>query len=106
MSASEYHVIDTHTKTVVGKFKQAGRARAFRDKKDNEYGAVRYTVKPIYPEDAAGHMKEQLDEAAQKIVKSLVEAVLPKDKAVVPSEKMMPRLDLIKKRLHKLRSGE
>jgi len=42
-----YNVVDTQTGKVVGKFKYKNRnqARSFRDKKDNEYGAVRYTCK-------------------------------------------------------------
>lgn len=40
-----YHVIDTQTQEVVGKFKNAARARGLRDRKDAEYGAVRYTVR-------------------------------------------------------------
>ena len=42
-----YVIIDTHTNKIVGryKYKDAGRARARRDKLDLEYGAVRYQTR-------------------------------------------------------------
>jgi hypothetical protein len=52
-SPSMYHVIDRHTGDVVGKFKSGAAASSFRDKKDNAYGASRYTRKPIYEDDVS-----------------------------------------------------
>jgi len=48
---SAYHVIDRHTGQVVGKYKSGVRASNVVDKKDNEYGASRYSRKPIYDKD-------------------------------------------------------
>jgi hypothetical protein len=53
-SPSMYHVIDRHTGDVVGKFKSGAAASSFRDKKDNAYGASRYTRRPIYEDDVSG----------------------------------------------------
>jgi hypothetical protein len=47
---SAYHVIDRHTGQVVGKYKSGVRASNVVDKKDNEYGASRYSRKPVYEE--------------------------------------------------------
>lgn len=46
--ATKYEVIDTQTKRVVGTFKNRNRARNMADRKDNEYGAYRYIVRPVY----------------------------------------------------------
>jgi len=44
-----YKIIDTKTGAVVGKYGPKGAKRASRraDKLDNEYGAIRYTPRPI-----------------------------------------------------------
>lgn len=48
MRTSRYDVIDVQTQKVVGSFKNSHRAHRFADRKDMEYGAVRYVVKPIW----------------------------------------------------------
>ena len=53
-----WHVIDNHTKNVVGKFKNARAATSMVDRKDNEYGAYRYSRKPIYAEAAPAPAKD------------------------------------------------
>ena len=40
-----WNVIDTKTKQVVGTYKTMAAARRAADRKDNEYGAYRYSVK-------------------------------------------------------------
>ena len=39
-----YQVIDIQTKTIIGSYDTAKKARAVRDRKDAAYGAVRYIV--------------------------------------------------------------
>jgi hypothetical protein len=48
-----YVVEDRHTGTIIRKYKaeQGATARRFVDKKDNEYGAYRYSAIPVYPGD-------------------------------------------------------
>lgn len=46
-----YHVIDRQTGKRVGRFKNAARASSFVDKKDNDYGAYRYSRRPVYDPD-------------------------------------------------------
>jgi len=49
----EYQVIDTHTKEPVGKpHKNRLSASRKANKKDLEYGAIRYTVKPVKKADS------------------------------------------------------
>lgn len=45
-TTTHWQVIDLHTKQVVATATTAKRARAIRDRKDLEYGAVRYAVRP------------------------------------------------------------
>lgn len=54
MRAVAYEVVDHHTRKVVGTYKPANRRRAYHmaDRKDNEYGAVRYSVRPVWAEVA------------------------------------------------------
>ena len=40
-----YQIIDSQTGLVVGTYSTAKRARAARDRKDLEYGAIRYAVR-------------------------------------------------------------
>lgn len=42
-----YYVIDRHTKKIIGKYKTGMTASRIVDKKDNEYGAYRYSRQPI-----------------------------------------------------------
>lgn len=42
-----YAVIDTQTQAVVGRFKNKQAARNKRDRLDQAYGAVRYTVREV-----------------------------------------------------------
>lgn len=52
MKAVAYEVVDNQTRKVVGTFKPANRVRARRmaDRKDMEYGAIRYIVRPVWAE--------------------------------------------------------
>lgn len=43
-----FDIIDKHTGAVVGSAKTRARANQSRDKRDNAYGAYRYSVKTIY----------------------------------------------------------
>ena len=45
-----YHIIDGHTKKIVGKARSSSRASQSVDKRDNAYGAYRYRRVPIYDE--------------------------------------------------------
>lgn len=46
---THYVIIDQQTKRQVGKpYSNASRARARADKLDNDYGAYRYTARPVY----------------------------------------------------------
>lgn len=51
--ADRYDIIDSQTKQVVGSFKSRNRATSFADRKDLQYGAVRYIVKPIWADEVA-----------------------------------------------------
>ena len=42
-----YEVVDRQTGHVVGKYKNKTRAKNVRDKKDNEYGSYRYSVRSV-----------------------------------------------------------
>ncbi len=42
-----HHVVDTQTGTIVGTYSSRKRAATAADKRDLEYGAVRYRVVPI-----------------------------------------------------------
>lgn len=44
-----YDIIDSHTNRVVGTAKTSANAHNRADRMDNNYGAVRYTVKTIWP---------------------------------------------------------
>jgi hypothetical protein len=44
-----YAVIDTHTGRRVGIYGSRTRAYRYADRRDAEYGAVRYIVRPIIP---------------------------------------------------------
>lgn len=46
--ADRYEVTDRHTGRVVGTYKSRTRAYRTADAKDLAYGAVRYTVRPVY----------------------------------------------------------
>lgn len=46
--ASSYNVIDAKTQMIVRSFKSRDKATDFADRKDFEYGAVRYTVHPVW----------------------------------------------------------
>ena len=46
-----YEIVDRHTGEVVGVYKDGKRARTRRDKLDLAYGASRYTVRVIYPDE-------------------------------------------------------
>lgn len=50
MRAVAYEVVDHHTRKVVGCFKSLVRATRMVDRKDNEYGAVRYSIRPVWAE--------------------------------------------------------
>ena len=50
--AIRYEVIDGQTKFVVGSFKSRARATGNADRRDNEYGAYRFIVRPVYQEQA------------------------------------------------------
>lgn len=43
-----YHIIDKHTKDIVGKAKTLRAASRSVDRRDNAYGAYRYSHRPIY----------------------------------------------------------
>jgi hypothetical protein len=45
---THYDIVDTHTKSVVGRAASLSRALRSVDKRDNEYGAVRYMHRPVY----------------------------------------------------------
>ena len=47
LRAEMYNLIDSQTKRIVGTYKSVGRAYAAADRKDSEYGAVRYIVEPV-----------------------------------------------------------
>jgi hypothetical protein len=49
MDETTYQVIDIQTKAVVGTYKTRAAASRRADKLDMAYGAVRYTVKTIWP---------------------------------------------------------
>lgn len=51
-----YTVTDRRTGQVLRRYKAEGRRAAYRfaDKKDLEYGAIRYGVDPLYAEQTAG----------------------------------------------------
>lgn len=57
----EYHLVDGQTGKILGKYTpaQRGRARARRDKLDNEYGAYRYKVVPIYADTKVDENKNR-----------------------------------------------
>lgn len=42
-----HEVIDAQTKAVIGQYTSLNRALAVADRKDADYGAVRYIVRPI-----------------------------------------------------------
>ena len=42
-----YQVIDIQTKTIVGIYDTAKKARAVRDRKDAAYGSVRYVLRKV-----------------------------------------------------------
>ena len=46
--AAAYQVVDRQTQRVVGTYKSRNRAHNVADRKDNEYGAIRYSVRPVY----------------------------------------------------------
>jgi len=48
MSAVRYDIIDIKTKLVIASRKTRSAATKFADRKDLEYGAVRYIVQPIW----------------------------------------------------------
>lgn len=50
MTIIRFDIIDRHTGNVVGTAKSRASARASVDRRDNEYGAYRYSAKPIYGE--------------------------------------------------------
>lgn len=43
-----YDIVDRHTSKVVGSAKTRARAHASADKRDNAYGAYRYSVRAVY----------------------------------------------------------
>lgn len=43
----KYQVVDRQTQKIIGTYTSRNRARAVADRKDNEYGAYRYTVRKI-----------------------------------------------------------
>lgn len=47
---AKYQVVDVQSGRVVGEYaaKSVNRARSFADRKDREYGAVRYVVRPVW----------------------------------------------------------
>lgn len=49
-AAERYDVVDCQTRKAIGSFKNRARARAMADRKDMEYGAVRYVVRPVWAE--------------------------------------------------------
>lgn len=54
MEKTIYQLMDTHTGKVLGTYSyaQRNRARNRADKLDLQYGAVRYTVRPIFSSEA------------------------------------------------------
>lgn len=54
VTASKYEIIDLHTKAVVGTYTNRKRARTRADNLDNDYGAYRYIVRPVWVEVTNG----------------------------------------------------
>lgn len=48
-----YDIIDRHTGKTVGQAKTRARASASVDRRDNAYGAYRYTAEPVYEESTS-----------------------------------------------------
>jgi hypothetical protein len=46
--ASRYEVTDVQTQKVVAAYTNRDRAYNYADRRDNEYGAVRYVVRPVW----------------------------------------------------------
>lgn len=46
---THYEIVDKHTGKVVGICKTRKRATTSVDKRDNAYGAYRYTARPVWP---------------------------------------------------------
>ncbi len=44
-AGASFQLVDNHTKKVVGTYTDRKRARRARDKRDNDYGAYRYSVR-------------------------------------------------------------
>ena len=62
-----YHLVDGQTSEVIGKYtpEQRGRARARRDKLDNQHGSYRYRVVPVYADVQVGESAEQLSDSRE-----------------------------------------
>jgi hypothetical protein len=46
--ADRYEVTDVQTCKVVATYKNRDQAYRYADRRDNEYGAVRYAVRPVW----------------------------------------------------------
>jgi hypothetical protein len=46
--ADRYDVVDVQSQKVVASYQNRNRAYGYADHRDNEYGAVRYVVRPVW----------------------------------------------------------
>lgn len=46
--ATKYQVVDVRSQKVVKEYKSRDKAQDWADMKDQEYGAVRYVVQPVF----------------------------------------------------------